>query len=336
MRVWRLTFAVWLCFARVSAAGGQEMEKAPELIFLHISDVHVCNLTGLDSRFAEKRKHYGNGPETLKHFLKTIPAQTNAAAVAITGDLVDFYEAQTAGGTMRAGEVEAFGEIARSSPVPLWLVPGNHDVSSYWFDGAALRYGQHHAQQARSAWIRNVRGFETGTWYSLVRKVGKTTYRLIFLDNAYPAAVEGDLADPAQLNWLEWQLAQGKGDTNLVFMHIPLTVADTNGDGVRFNTPPAGWPFPDTYRRGLMKILNGNPSVAALFVGHQHRNVVEDMIFPAGHRITQIQTGNLQADPGSWRVVKLTEEEVVVSNPGSSGAIAWRIRARQLQGSENR
>jgi 3',5'-cyclic AMP phosphodiesterase CpdA len=203
-------------------------------------------------------------------------------------------------------------------------VLGNHDLSSYWFEQEKYLNGQHNAQQARATWIRNMRGFESGTWYSIVRRVGGTTYRLIFLDNAFGAEVPGDLTDGAQLAWLNRHLAQGKSDTNVVFMHIPLTVGDTNGDGVRFNPPPQGWPFRDTYQRGLMKALNENPSVAVLFVGHQHRNVVEDMPFPAGHRIAQIQTGNLQVDPASWRVVRLTEDEISVSLPGSLDKIEWK------------
>ena len=327
---------VCLCLASspVSSAG-QDRQRAPELTFVHISDIHVCNLAGLDSRFVERRKHFGNGPETLRRFLESVPAEAQADAVVITGDLLDFYEAPAGDGVTRAGEVESFAQLVRASPIPLWLVTGNHDLSSYWFQGAEFLSGQHNAQQARAAWIRNVRGFENGTWYSLIRRVGKTTYRLIFLDNSYGADVPGDLSDRAQLAWLNWQLAHGKGDTNLIFMHIPLTVGDTNGDGIRFNVPPSGWPFPDTYQRGLMKILNENPSVAALFVGHQHRNVIEDMPFPAGHRITQIQTGNLQVDSGNWRVVRLTEDEIGVSAPGSSDTRVWRTRSRQSQRQEN-
>jgi 3',5'-cyclic AMP phosphodiesterase CpdA len=330
-RYWTLGIVALVCLCLASSpvsSAGQDRQRAPELIFVHISDVHVCNLAGLDSRFIERRKHFGKGPETLRRFLESVPTEAQADAVVITGDLLDFYEAPAGEGAMRSGEVEAFAQLVRSSPVPLWLVAGNHDLSSYWFQGAEFLSGQHNAQQARATWIRNVRGFENGTWYSLIRRVGKTTYRLIFLDNAYGADVPGDLADKAQVSWLNWQLAHGKGDTNLIFMHIPLTVGDTNGDGIRFSAPPPGWPFPDTHQRGLMKILNENPSVAALFVGHQHRNVIEDMPFPAGHRITQIQTGNLQVDSGNWRVVRLTEEEIIVSTPGSSDTKAWKQKIR--------
>ncbi len=313
------------CIVPSTAAGaGQEPQSAAALTLVHISDIHVCDLAGLDSRFVEKRTHYGKGPATLRGFLDSVPAKAQADAVVITGDLLDFYEAQRGDGAMRSGKVEAFAQAVRSSPIPLWLAVGNHDLSSYWFEGTEFMTGQHNAQQARASWIRNVRGFENGTWYSLIRRVGKTTYRLIFLDNAYEADVPGDLADKAQLAWLNWQLVHGKGETNLIFMHIPLTVQDTNGDGIRFNAPPAGWPFPDAYQRGLMKTLNENPSVAALFVGHQHRNVIEDIPFPAGHRITQIQTGNLQVDPQNWRVVRLTEGQITVSAPGSIGTTAWK------------
>ncbi len=320
--------ALCLCLVSPTAITAGREQRAPALTLVHISDIHVCNLAGLDSRFIEKRKHFGKGQETLRGFLESVPAKAQADAVVITGDLLDFYEAQAGDGAMRSGEVEAFAQLVRSSSIPLWPVVGNHDLTSYWFEGVEFLNGQHNAQQARAAWIRNVRGFENGTWYSLVRRVGSTTYRLIFLDDGYGDLDEGDLADPAQLAWLNWQLAHGKGDTNLIFMHIPVTVGDTNGDGVRFNAPPPGWPFPDTYQRGLMKALNENPSVAALFVGHQHRNVIEDIPFPAGHRITQIQTGNLQMDPNNWRVVRLTEEEVSVSAPGSGDTKVWEAPSR--------
>lgn len=319
---------VWLCTCSLSRAD-DEPQQAPALTLVHISDTHVCNLAGLDSRFIEKRQHFGKGREVLTLFLESVPGKTGADAVVITGDLTDFYEAQASDGTMRSGQIEAFAELVGSSPVPVWLTPGNHDEASYWFDGTQYLNGQHNAQKARAAWTRNLPCFKHGTWYSIIRRVGKATYRLIFLDNAFQQdGVPGDLLDRTQAAWLEWQLRQGRDDTNMIFMHVPLPVADTDGDGVRFNEPPAGWPFPDTYQRGLMKILNENPSVVAIFVGHQHSNVIENIPFPAGHRITQIQTGNLQVDANSWRVVRLTEDEVSVSAPGSGSQRIWKAPSR--------
>jgi 3',5'-cyclic AMP phosphodiesterase CpdA len=325
----RIATSLCLCLFMCTLGHAQEgPQRVPALTLVQVSDTHVCNLRGLDSRFIEKRQHYGNGQETLARFLESVPRKTQADAVVITGDLIDFYEAQASDGTMRAGEIEAFADLVRSSPVPLWLVIGNHDLSSYWFEGAAYLNGRHNAQKARSAWIRNVPCFADGTWYSVIRRVGKTTYRLIFLENGYQEGDPGELVDKTQLAWLNWQLKQGRDDANIIFMHIPLIVADTNGDGIRFNEPPPGWPFPETYQRGLMKALNENPSVVAIFVGHQHKNVIEDIPFPAGHRITQIQTGNLQVDPTNWRLIRLTEGEVSVSAPGSVDLKAWKASSR--------
>jgi 3',5'-cyclic AMP phosphodiesterase CpdA len=314
------------------SGGNAGPSRGRALTLVHISDTHVCNLDGLDSRFVEKRKHFGSGRGTLQRFLKFVPGKAKADAVVVTGDLTDFYEAQARDGSMRSGEVEAFARIVRSSSTPLWLVLGNHDLASYWFEGTRYLNGQHNAQRARAAWIRNVRGFENGTWYSVIRRVGKTTYRLIFLDNGYQeGGIPGDLFEGTQLAWLRRQLAEGREDTNALFMHVPLAVADTNGDGIHFNDLPDGWPFPDTYQRGIMRLLNENPSVAAIFVGHEHRNVIEDIPFPAGHRITQIQSGNLQMDPNSWRIIRLGEDDLSVSQPGSFDLSAWKVPSRQSE-----
>ncbi len=316
-------FSCALCY------GGDESRRSSPLTFIHVSDTHLCKLDGLDRRFIEKRKQYGQGYGVWKRFLETVPRKVKADAVAITGDLIDFYEAQTGNGTMRAEEIRSFAKLVRSSSLPLWLALGNHDLGSYWFEGDDYLNGRHNTQKARAAWIRNVPCFENGTWYSLIRRIGAANYRMIFLENGYREdGIPGDLVDQTQLAWLQWQLAQGKEDTNIILMHIPLPVGDTNGDGIRFSPPPGGWPFPDTYQRGLMRVLNENPSVVALLVGHQHRNVIEDIPFPAGHRITQIQTGNLQVDPKNWRVVRLTENEVSVSSPGSSEETAWNAPSR--------
>ena len=126
--------------------------------------------------------------------MDSVPRKAKTDAVVITGDLVDFYEAQASDATMRSGEIEAFAKLVRSSSIPAWLVIGNHDLSSYWFQGSEYLNGRHNAQKARSAWIRKVPCFENGTWYSIVRQIGKTTYRLIFLENGYQEdGVPGDL-----------------------------------------------------------------------------------------------------------------------------------------------
>ncbi|RPI27740.1 MAG: hypothetical protein EHM61_07480 [Acidobacteria bacterium] len=332
----RTRIASWalfcICFSLCARPGvAQEPKPAPVLTLIHISDTHVCNLAGLDSRFIEKREQFGNGRETLKRFLNSVPETAEADAVVVTGDMLDFYEAQTSVGGVRSGEIEAFGELVRSSSIPFWLVLGNHDLSSYWFEGTEYLNGRHNAQQARLSWIRNLPCFENGTWYSRMHRIGKTTFRLIFLENGFQAGGEsGDLVDESQLAWLNWQLKQGGGEVvNLLFMHVPLTVGDTNGDGVRFNRPPEGWPFAETYQRGLMKTLNDHPSILAVFVGHQHQNVIEGMPFPAGHRITQIETGNLQVNPKSWRVIRLTEDQISVSAPGSMTEEACRIPVKR-------
>lgn len=43
------------------------------LSFIHVSDLHFCNLTGYHPVFTAKRNHYGEGLEPLKNFFGPFP-----------------------------------------------------------------------------------------------------------------------------------------------------------------------------------------------------------------------------------------------------------------------
>ena len=138
------------------------------------------------------------------------------------------------------------------------------------------------------------------------------------MDDAYRVTDDpsGCLWDRPQLDWLANDLNQSPGRRAILFFHIPLPVGDTNGDGVSFPAPPKGWPFPDTYKKGIFKILNEHPSVVVAFVGHNHKNVIEDILLPAGHKFTQVETGAFAANPANWRAITLTDHTVAISKPG--------------------
>lgn len=286
---------------------------------LNLSDTHLCDLDGYHPTLVEKRKHYGNGRDPLKRALTAQAKRTGADAIVVTGDVIDFYEGTTAKGELRAGQIKNFASLARRARVPLWLTLGNHDISTHAVNEAAeSKTSQLHAQKARAKWIRQVDCFREGTYYYRDVLVGASSWRLYFLDDAYRLKGDpiGSLWDRAQLDWLENELNQLSGRKAILFFHIPLPVGDTNGDGVKFPAPPKGWPFPDTYENGVFKILNDHPSVVAAFVGHNHKNVVEEIPLPAGHRILQVETGAFAADPTNWRTITLTENAISVSRPG--------------------
>ena len=53
-----------------------------------------------------------------------------------------------------------------------------------------------------------------------------------------------------------------------------------------------------------------------MFVGHNHENIIEGIPFPSGHKITQIETAAFGQDPNNWRVIKFTENNVLIYAAG--------------------
>jgi len=295
---------------------------------LHLSDTHVCQLAGARPQLVEKRQRYDKDFESLYRVLTVLPEQVRADAVAITGDLVDSWEIESAEGNLRTNQVDRFAAAASPVRIPLWLTLGNHDIRTHAVSQRIeSRKGnpstlQPHAEAARAAWTRWMPCFRDGTYYFKDIQVGQTPWRLYFLDDGYYLDDDpiGNLWDVAQLYWLENELDKTPDRKAILFFHIPLPMDDTNGDGIRFRKPPEGWPFADSYQKGIFKILNEHPSVVAAFVGHNHENIIEDFALPAGHRLTQVETGAFALKTDNWRVIELRERELSISKPGSTDA----------------
>lgn len=62
------------------------------LTFIHLTDVHFCNLTGYHHAFVQKRQHFGNAVATFPELLKNVPAlgndKVNWRVIKITKDKV--------------------------------------------------------------------------------------------------------------------------------------------------------------------------------------------------------------------------------------------------------
>jgi 3',5'-cyclic AMP phosphodiesterase CpdA len=318
--LWVLPVSAWAVAQPAVAQGSR-------FTVIHLSDTHVCQLEGVHPKLAQSRQRYGAGFEPLRLALTTLPPRVGADAVAITGDLVDSWEIESPAGDLRADQIDRFVLAAADTPVPVWLTLGNHDIRTHAVSQRIVsRQGnpgtlQPHAEAARAAWIRRAESFRGGTYYFRDIQVGATPWRLYFLNNGYypDDDLVGDFWDLAQLHWLEFELDKTPGRKSILFFHVPLHVHDTNGDGVRFKEPPAGWPFPDTHERGLLRILNQHPSVVAAFVGHGHKNIIEDIPLPAGHVVTQVETGAFALNRENWRVIEVSERRISISKPGNTG-----------------
>jgi UDP-2,3-diacylglucosamine pyrophosphatase LpxH len=294
------------------------------LTVIHITDTHICNLAGYQPEFAKARHHYGSGSNPLKKFFKNIPRKVNGDMVIVTGDLIDFYEAETEAGPMLATQIEQFASLQNFCPVPLLLTLGNHDITSYWFEesGSTIRSFQYLAEEARACWTRNFFSFQQGTFYKHTLDVGKISYQLLFLDNGY-SLQNGSFLDKIQLDWLNFQVKSAGQNPVIIFMHKYLPVPDFNRDGVIFSEKSQMPVNDSTCSRGFLKILNENKNIFALFAGHGHKNVVEDIPFPTGHRILETETAAFAQNENNWRLIKFTEKSVMVFVTGEENKVEF-------------
>lgn len=297
--------------------------KPDTITFIHVTDPHVCNLTGYHPFFIEKRLHFGNNAEPLTQFFKSIPGKYQSDFVVITGDNIDYYEAQTEKDGTLDTQIEQYSRLLDASNVPVYLTLGNHDIASY-FVSPLLAYtnNQFNAGQARAAWMRNVPCFKDGTYYSRIFKIDTTTFRFIFLDNSYYGTKELTdeslpfLIDQSQLLWLDAQLKTSASDIEIIFMHMPLS--NRKQDDKSILTEQLSTYSTKSKFYNLFSVLEKNSSTRLLFVGHNHNNIINNYILPNGNKLTQVMTGAFGYNPNDWRIIKLTNNKIIICSSGSS------------------
>lgn len=318
---------IYLIFSCTSGTTAQEalFSNKDTITFIHVTDPHVCNLTGYHPFFIQKRQHYGNNFAALSNFFNTIPGKYRSDFVVITGDNIDYYEAQSAKGGVIDEQIEQYARLIDSVKIPVFLTLGNHDIASYYV-GPDLSYtnDQLNATRARAAWMRNISSFNDGTYYSHILKIDTTIFRFIFLDNAYYGTKEirdetlPFLIDPAQLLWFDAQLRSSPTDVEIIFMHMPLIHKEGKDQAISIE------PLSTYASKGkffnLFSVLGRNPSTRLFFVGHEHDNIINNFSLPNGNRLIQVMTGCFGADPENWRVIKLTKNNITIYYPGSSSA----------------
>ena len=283
--------------------------QTPDTVrFIHLSDPHICFLDEAHPLIQSSRDHYGHGVTALENFLDTQSTKPGIDFIALTGDMIDYYNAHTATRTLKANQIEQFLPILQYSRVPVYLTLGNHDIATYSVDDASkLKSTQLQAQTARAEWIRQIPAFANGTYYSQVIPVGHTTYRLIFLDNSYydlhpTPDDDAFLFNEEQLDWLDWQLKQAVDEKVIIFTHMPFKSEKQINPG----------------RRGLFELLSTNPSVQLMLCGHRHINDVHHFHANGSSGFTQVMTGAFGRDPNNWRLITLTESGIAVSEPGNA------------------
>lgn len=280
------------------------------LSILHITDLHVIfNQKGYHPGMLENRKlkNYDQGENILRQFLKEKPKQTNSDLVVATGDLVDFFEANSTDGKLISTQVKKFSKLIADYRTPVLFTLGNHDGFSFDWQNNKLVHTQNFIGRARALWIRNLSCFENGNYYSQTFQLGQTIYRLIFLDDSFykfrpDDKTEVPYIDKPQLYWLNDQLNESADDVEIIFMHIPFSN----------NLLQSG------STNELYEMLSKNSSCKLIFAGHHHRNAVQNFPTKNDCEIVQVQTGALVQNTDNWRQIRLTEKNILVSLPGKT------------------
>lgn len=168
--------------------------------------------------------------------LGALPAATRPRFVLVAGDLVN-----TAGDRE---QLRSFDEVKRRFTMPVWVVPGNHDLTR---DGRTL------AQDLLAMFRRDVAPDR------FVRSEGGCVF--IGLDSQLWTC---DVLAREQLEWLESQLRSAGGRPVFVLQHHPLYVEAVDEVDAYWNTPRA-------WRVRLLRLFEGS-QVRAVLTGHLHGN----------------------------------------------------------------
>ena len=294
-------------------------EQKDTLKFMHLSDLHlIFHPKAYNTDFVESRFNYfWDTTDSVKSFFKSVPSEIKPEFIAITGDLIDYYDTYTSDGIMLGTQIEQFQTFMDSvTNEKLYMTLGNHDITSYPKEG----YHQNIAAEARATWIKNVPCFSKGTYYSRLYNVGSTTYRLIFLDNSYFSKKEkrdeaSFIIDEYQLDWLKSQLRESSTDKEIIFMHMSLPFDKSEG----LEKESYEEYVSRTKTKEFIDILTKteNSSVQIIISGHEHENNIHKFDFSEDQSFTQIMTGALGNTLDNWRLFELTESDIIVYDEGT-------------------
>jgi 3',5'-cyclic-AMP phosphodiesterase len=199
----------------------------PAMKLLHLTDLHL--------RPADKKAYGMVDSNALARAACDAIARLDATidAIVITGDLAD------CGLPGEYAQLQAC--IDRLAPVPVYLIPGNHD--------------RREAMRAALPGLRHTEGF-------IQYAVEDLPARLIMLDTIVPGETHGELC-AARLAWLERTLAEQPARETMIAMHHPpfLTgIAQFDDINLRNHAE---------FRR----IVAAHKQVTRIICGHHHRMI---------------------------------------------------------------
>lgn len=197
------------------------------MLLCQISDLHVM---------AGRALAYGvvDTAACLERCVQRVTAlDPRPDALIASGDLVDAPDAQSYG---------LLREILAPLPMPVYLMPGNHD------ERARLR-----AAFPDHRYLRGD-GF-------LQYAIEEYPLRVLALDTVVPGRPEGTLC-AQRLDWLERRLAESDAPTLIALHHPPFFTGIGHMDGMGLDDPAA-----------LGGIVRRFPQVQRIVCGHLHRPI---------------------------------------------------------------
>lgn len=262
--------------------------QAQTVEFMHITDTHVMEIEGIHPVLAPQRQANLASASQFEAWLESLRRKPPAFIIH-TGDLLEAFRYDDAGGRPMEGQIERFLAIRKRSPAPMYLVLGNRDVS--WYRAAGGRQlvmrDTAVASEARAAWRRQADCFSGGTWYSFEKRAGAATYLFAVLDN-------GETSDKTvvdrQLAWLRRTLADAKASAAVLAVHIPL------GE--------------NAFGAAVKEILGGWGKPALVLAGHRHTDGIEEM--SSAPRRVQVRTASFTGGKSSSRRIVLTPSGIDV------------------------
>jgi 3',5'-cyclic AMP phosphodiesterase CpdA len=196
----------------------------------------LCQITDLHIK-PERRLAYGvvDTATMLERCVDSIlRLKQRPDAVIATGDLADLG---------RPDEYGLLREILAPLPMPLYLLPGNHD------DRDALR-----AAFADHPYLRQSDGF-------VQYCIEDHELRIVALDTLVPGEGHGELCDE-RLAWLDRTLAGSARPTVVALHHPPFATGIGHMDRIALANAD-----------GLARIVRRHPHVERVIAGHLHRAI---------------------------------------------------------------